>query len=79
MVDYEEYWNRTAVGTGTFAGTVTAGTVAGRYSSVTGFGNYGNGATIAPASDFGTGFYLCRSGNGSNMGTGGCLGGFNTA
>lgn len=37
VVDYEEYWNRSAVGTGTFAGTVTASTVAGRYSSVTGF------------------------------------------
>ena len=76
-MDYEEYWNRAAVGTGTFAGTVASGTVAGRYSTPTGFGNYGNGGTVAPAGTFGNPPYLCRSGNGSAMGTGGCLTSFN--
>lgn len=78
VVDYEEYWNRTAVGTGMTAGTISAGTVAGHYSAPSGFGNYGDGGNIVPASSFGAGQYVCLSGTGTQMGTGGCLSSFNT-
>ncbi|NDK19599.1 prepilin-type N-terminal cleavage/methylation domain-containing protein [Candidatus Gracilibacteria bacterium] len=50
-IDYEEYWNRKAVGTTTMSG---------HYQDFTGFGNNGTQ-------------YFCVSGNGTSMGTGGCL------
>lgn len=63
-VDYEEYFNRAVVGTGMSQG---------HYSALSGFGNYGSGGTVGGLS-FGDGTYLCRSGNGIAMGTGGCFG-----
>lgn len=69
-VDYEEYWNRFATGTGMSGG---------HYSVPTGFGNYGFGGTVSAAGSFGAGPYLCVSGTGTSMGTGGCLNSFNAA
>ena len=37
IIDYEEYWNRQVVGTGT---------ATGHYITPTGFGNYGNGGVL---------------------------------
>ncbi|MDD2916886.1 MAG: prepilin-type N-terminal cleavage/methylation domain-containing protein, partial [Candidatus Gracilibacteria bacterium] len=62
-IDYEEYWNRKAVGTATMSG---------HYTVFSGYGNYGSG------SGYGDGLYYCRSGSGVHMGTGGCLTSFNT-
>lgn len=67
-VDYEEYWNRMAVGTGM---------ADGHYSVPTGFGNYATDGTVGTA-NFGTGHYSCVSGSGTAMGTGGCLASFNS-
>jgi prepilin-type N-terminal cleavage/methylation domain-containing protein len=64
-IDYEEYWNRRAVGTTTSSG---------HYDVFSGFGNYGSGGVVA---NYGDGIYYCISGNGLKMGTGGCLTGFN--
>jgi hypothetical protein len=61
-IDYEEYFDRTVVGTAT---------TAGHYAVSTGFGNYGAGGFMG--SLFGSGTYLCRSGNAIPMGTGGCF------
>ena len=61
-IDYEEYFNRSLVGT-TLSG--------GHYSLPTGFGNYGRGGNIG-ATPFGDDVYYCRS-NGANAVTdGGC-------
>lgn len=54
-IDYEEYYNRSLVGT-TLSG--------GHYVMPSGFGNYGDGGTIGTAA-FGSGVYYCRS-NGTN-------------
>ena len=62
-IDYEEYWNRNAVG---------LALENGHFRDQTGFGNYGKDGVIGGAS-FGSGSYYCLSGNGVNMGTGGCL------
>ena len=66
-LDYEEYWNRKIVWTG-----ITDG----HYTLPTGYGNYGEGGVIGTA-NYGSGFYLCRSGDisagGSRMGSGWCL------
>jgi prepilin-type N-terminal cleavage/methylation domain-containing protein len=64
-LDYEEYWNRKAVG-------VT--TQSGHYMVLTGIGNYGSWGNVAGGTSvYGTGVYLCRSNNWTSMGTGGCL------
>ena len=69
-LDYEEYWNRAAVGM-TMSG--------GHYIPSTGFGNFGSGGVInATTTTYGDGFYFCRSGNNASMGTGGCLTNFNS-
>lgn len=62
-LDYEEYWNRQAVGTTTQSG---------HYIKATGIGNYGTGWVIG-TNTYWTGIYLCRSNNGTGMGTWGCL------
>ena len=58
-LDYEEYWNRKIVGT-------TVGT--GHYILPTGYGNYGESGVIG-TSNYGSGLYLCRSGDVSGVGT----------
>jgi len=65
-IDYEEYWNRRVMGTNTSSG---------HYAVFSGFGNYGSGGGLA---NYGDGMYYCVSGSGTQMGTGGCLTGFNT-
>jgi prepilin-type N-terminal cleavage/methylation domain-containing protein len=62
-LDYEEYWNREARG-------IT--TLSGHYTIPTWVGNYWYNAIIGTFT-YGTGIYLCRSNNGTNMWTGGCL------
>lgn len=64
-IDYEEYWNRQAVGVSTSSG---------HYDRFSGFGNYGSGGSVG---SYGDGLYYCVSGSGTRMGTGGCLTGFN--
>jgi prepilin-type N-terminal cleavage/methylation domain-containing protein len=54
-IDYEEYWNRQAVGTQTQSG---------RYMKPTGVGNYGTGGILLSGT-YGTGIYLCRSNSGT--------------
>ena len=68
-IDYEEYWNRQAVGL-TLSG--------GHFAKPSGFGNYGEGGVIGTS--FGNGFYYCLSGNGiaDALGTNGCLESNNT-
>ena len=61
-LDYEEYWNRKAVG-------VT--TQSGQYQFPTGVGNYGKNGNLSAT--YGIGVYLCRSNSGASMGTGWCL------
>ena len=65
IIDYEEYWNRQVVGTGT---------ATGHYITPTGFGNYGNGGVLGTNS-YGSWYYYCVSGNSiaTKMWTGGCL------
>lgn len=55
-IDYEEYWNRKAIGTNTSSG---------HYSIFSGFGNYGSGSA-----GYGGDIYYCVSGDGVSMGTG---------
>ncbi len=63
-IDYEEYWNRRAVGY-----TLDAG----HYRDQTGYGNYGSGG-IPGTSNYGDWYYYCASGTGGTlMGTDGCL------
>lgn len=62
-LDYEEYWNRKAVGNAISSW---------HYTFPTGVGNYGKNGNLGSVT-FGTGIYLCRSNSGSNMGTGWCL------
>lgn len=62
-IDYEEYWNRMAIGTATQSG---------HYQIPTGVGNYGKWGILG-SSNYGSWIYLCRSESGSTMGTGGCL------
>ncbi|MCH2188787.1 prepilin-type N-terminal cleavage/methylation domain-containing protein [Candidatus Gracilibacteria bacterium] len=66
-LDYEEYFNRSVVGTATFSGS---------YTTPSGFGNYGNTGNIG-TSTYGDGFYLCRSGNATVMTGNGCVSSFN--
>lgn len=61
-IDYEEYWNRFAVGTTT---------ASGHYDVFSGYGNYGSGGNVA-TNNYGDGLYYCRSTT-TSMGTGGCL------
>ncbi len=73
-IDYEEYWNRKVRGTGS---------TYWYYDTLTGFGNYGSGWVIdtdnvAPDPVYGSGFYFCRSNNGAQMVSSGCLLGSNT-
>ncbi|MBX9808928.1 prepilin-type N-terminal cleavage/methylation domain-containing protein [Candidatus Gracilibacteria bacterium] len=70
-LDYEEYWNRQAVGTSTQSG---------HYTWPTGVGNYGHNGSLGSTS-YGSGLYLCRSNNdvALSMGTGGCLSNHNNA
>lgn len=65
IIDYEEYWNRQVVGTGT---------ATGHYIIPTGFGNYGQGGIVGTTT-YGNGFYYCRSGTSiaAKVGTGWCL------
>lgn len=65
IIDYEEYWNRQVVWTGT---------ATGHYITPTGFGNYGSGGIVGTTT-YGNGFYYCRSGSSiaAKVGTGGCL------
>ena len=62
-IDYEEYWNRHAMETPIGSG---------HYTEPSGVGNYGGGATVGGVG-YGAVPYLCRSGSGTSMGTGGCL------
>ena len=62
-IDYEEYWNRHAMETPIGSG---------HYTEPSGVGNYGGGVTVGGV-DYGAVPYLCRSGSGTSMGTGGCL------
>jgi prepilin-type N-terminal cleavage/methylation domain-containing protein len=57
-IDYEEYWNRQAIGTQTQSG---------HYLAPTGVGNYGTGGVFFSTGSYGTGIYLCRSNNGASM------------
>lgn len=67
-LDYEEYWNRQAVGTRVLSGSY----MNWHYLDATGFGNYGSGWVLnTPV--YGSDIYLCRSNSGATMGTGGCL------
>ena len=68
-LDYEEYWDRSVVGTSMSGG---------HYVQFTGYGNYGSGGITGMGTNYGDPFYLCRSGSGTNMGTGGCLTDFNS-
>ncbi len=68
VIDYEEYWNRQAVGTRVLSGSY----MNGHYLDPTGIGNYGKNGILGTAS-YGTGIYLCRSNSGASMGTGWCL------
>ena len=63
-IDYEEYWNRKAVGTTTMSW---------HYQVFTWFGNYGSGWLVDWT--YGSGLYYCVSGNGMPIWTGGCLSG----
>ncbi|MCK9272381.1 prepilin-type N-terminal cleavage/methylation domain-containing protein [Candidatus Gracilibacteria bacterium] len=68
-IDYEEYFNRRAVGDTQYQ--------SGHYQKFTGFGNYGNGGGLVNGilitpNNYGSGFYYCRS-SAINMRTGGCL------
>ncbi len=69
IIDYEEYWNRQAVWTGT---------ATGHYLLPSGFWNYGSGGTLN-TTNYGGWFYFCRSGGTAptKVGTGGCLNGNN--
>jgi prepilin-type N-terminal cleavage/methylation domain-containing protein len=62
-LDYEEYWNRKAVGNTT---------ASWHYLLPTGVGNYGKNGILGTTT-YGTGIYLCRSNSGATMGTGWCL------
>lgn len=68
-IDYEEYWNRYSYNR-TF--------VNGAFSLPTWFGNFGD-TWVVWTPNYGTGKYLCRSWNGTAMGTGWCLNQFNTS
>ncbi len=70
IIDYEEYWNRQAVGTGT---------ATGHYLLPTGFWDYGSGGILS-GTNYGAWFYYCRSGGTAptKIGTGGCLTGNNS-
>lgn len=57
-IDFEEYFNRKVVGTQTLSG---------HYSGSTWFGNYGKW-WIPGTTNYGSGFYFCRSGSGIDMG-----------
>lgn len=67
IVDYEEYWNRQMVGTGT---------ASGHYLIPTGFGNYGSGGVLITSTYWGD-YYYCRSGDigggGTRVWTGWCI------
>ncbi len=67
-LDFEEYWNRQAFG-------VT--TQSWHYELPTGVGNYGKGGILWSIPVYGSGIYLCRSNNGSNMWIGWCLDSYN--
>ncbi len=67
-IDYEEYWNRQSKDL-----TIASGS----YITPTGVGNYGHAGSLGTTT-YGDGLYYCVSGNGSRMGTGGCLSAFNT-
>ena len=66
IVDYEEYWNRQAVWTGT---------ATGHYLLPTGFWNYGSGGIINGGTNYGSWLYYCRSGGTipTKVWTGWCL------
>ncbi|NVP17868.1 prepilin-type N-terminal cleavage/methylation domain-containing protein [Candidatus Gracilibacteria bacterium] len=66
-LDYEEYFNRTVLGT-TFS--------SGHYDLKSGFGNYGHGGTLETTT-YG-GFYYCISNNAIQMPSAGCHTNFNT-
>lgn len=70
IVDYEEYWNRQVVGTGT---------ATGHYLLPTWYGNYGSGWVLW-TTVYGSGYYYCRSGGTpmTKVGTGGCMSGNNS-
>ncbi len=71
IIDYEEYWNRQAVWTGT---------ATGHYLLPTGYGNYGSGGVINAGTNYGAWLYYCRSGNilAQKVGTGWCLNNYNS-
>ena len=70
IVDYEEYWNRQVVGTGT---------ATGHYLLPTGYGNYGRWG-MTWTTTYGSEYYYCRSGGNIllKVGTGGCMSGNNS-
>jgi prepilin-type N-terminal cleavage/methylation domain-containing protein len=51
IIDYEEYWNRQLIGTGT---------ASGHYTTPTGYGNYGQWGTVG-GTIYGAWYYYCRS------------------
>ncbi|MDD3303029.1 MAG: prepilin-type N-terminal cleavage/methylation domain-containing protein [Candidatus Gracilibacteria bacterium] len=64
VIDYEEYFNRRVVGNTTYQ--------SGHYLKDTGYGNFGSGGIVG-TTNYGDYIYLCRSRNGTSMGTGGCF------
>lgn len=75
IIDYEEYWNRQMIEASP-SPTLT-GTASGHYILPTGFGNYGEGgaAVLWPtATNYGNGYYYCRSADATNkISTWGCI------
>ncbi|HRI35870.1 MAG TPA: hypothetical protein PK765_02100 [bacterium] len=64
QIDYEEYFNRKAMGYSMNAG---------HYANLTGFGNYGSGGIVG-SSSYGNWHYYCGSSTGGvNMGNDGCM------
>lgn len=75
IIDYEEYWNR-QMREASPSPTATW-TASWHYILPTGFGNYGEGGSSPlwpAATNYGSGYYYCRSENAWNkMGTNGCI------
>ena len=67
-LDYEEYFNRSVVGTGT---------TGGHYTTPTGFWNYGDGWVLW-TSAYWSDWYFCRSNSGAILPNDGCVSWYNT-
>lgn len=62
-IDYEEYFNRSLVGTAMSGG---------HYATPSGFGNFGQGGAISATPTFGNDVYLCRSNGAASVLANGC-------